>query len=67
MQRSYWLERGYSFYIGRLGGSDTPSDDIWYDEINFAERLLINIHRSSFNLLNINHLLEHTYGIVIVQ
>ena len=64
-QQSYWFEEGYSIYIGRLGGSNTPSEDIWRDEIDCAERLLINIHTPPYNSSNINSLnwenLEHIH------
>ena len=54
MQHSYWLEDDYTFYVGRLSGSITPSGDIWHGEISLAESLLINIHTPAFNSVHIN-------------
>lgn len=65
MQHSYWLEDDYSFYVGRLSGSNTPSDDIWHDEITLAESLLINIHTPAYNSTFINSInnakIEHVH------
>ena len=54
LQHSYWLEDDHNFYVGRLSGSNTPSDDIWHNEIAFAESLLINIHAPAYNTMNIS-------------
>lgn len=54
LQHSNWLEDDHTFYVGRLSGSNTPSDDIWHNEIAFAESLLINIHAPAYNTMNIS-------------
>jgi len=54
MQHSYWFEDDFSIYIGRLNASNTPKDDIWTEEINLAESLLIYVHTPAYNTMNIN-------------
>lgn len=54
MQHSYWFEDDFSIYIGRLSASNTPKDDIWTEEINLAEGLLIYVHTPAYNTMNIN-------------
>lgn len=53
-QTAYWLEKHFSFYIGRISGQFTPSYEIWHDQISAAEQLLINIHAPAYNTANIN-------------
>lgn len=38
-----------SYYVGRLFGHETPSDEIWCRDIKFAERLLIHAHSPAKN------------------
>lgn len=54
MQHSYWFEDDFSIYVGRLSASNAPTDDIWEDEINLAESLLIYVHSPAYNTMNIN-------------
>lgn len=65
MQHTYWLEDDYTFYVGRISGSNTPPDDIWHDEISLSESLLINIHTPAYNSVHINGInntkLEHIH------
>ncbi|MEI3602808.1 hypothetical protein SPD79_12865 [Oceanobacillus sp. SE10311] len=53
-QHSYWFEDEFSVYVGRLSASNIPTDDIWQDEINMAESLLIYVHTPAYNTMNIN-------------
>lgn len=41
------------FHVGRLSGSDTPSNEIWVHEIDLAERLLIYAHKPAFNSMSL--------------
>jgi len=36
-------------YVGRLSGSEKPSDEIWHQQIQLAERLLIFAHSPTLN------------------
>jgi hypothetical protein len=52
-QEKHWLDnhdfKRLNVYVGRLAGQTTPSDKIWQDEINWAERLLIFAHSPATN------------------
>ena len=43
-----------SFYLGRLSGSETPTDAVWNEHISRAERLLIYAHRPAHNSSGLN-------------
>lgn len=45
----YWTPGQITIYKGRLGGSETPSDEQWNEEIKFAEGLLIYVHDPAWN------------------
>lgn len=62
MQHSYWLESHFSFFVGRLSGSVTPSHEIWHDKISAVEQLLINIHAPAYNTANISSVNEEKVG-----
>ena len=47
-ERKYW-KKHCKIYVGRLAGGETPNDDEWNRQIDFAERLLIYSHSPSYN------------------
>ncbi|MFC2947683.1 hypothetical protein [Virgibacillus sediminis] len=55
-----WLDTNDSnntkIYVGRLHGPATPSYDIWSNEIDLAERLLIYVHKPAYNSKSISSL-----------
>ncbi|GAJ99970.1 hypothetical protein [Geomicrobium sp. JCM 19055] len=36
-------------YIGRIGGEHQIDNNVWYEQIKNAERLLIHVHKPAFN------------------
>jgi len=52
-QEKQWLDnhdfKRLNIYVGRMAGKTTPSDKVWQDEINWAERLLIFAHSPAAN------------------
>ena len=36
-------------YAGRLAGNKTPNEEIWSQEIDLAEKLLIYVHKPAYN------------------
>ncbi|WP_241675042.1 hypothetical protein [Paenibacillus luteus] len=44
------------FYVGRLAGSVTPLSEVWLQEIDLAERLLIYAHKPAFNSMSLQTL-----------
>ncbi|TVY04472.1 hypothetical protein FPZ45_02510 [Cohnella terricola] len=46
-------------HVGRLAGSVTPSNDIWLQEIDLAERLLIYAHKPAFNSMSLQTVPHH--------
>lgn len=40
-------------YIGRLAGETTPDEYQWSDEIDLAEKILINVHKPAYNTQNL--------------
>jgi len=49
-----------TIYVGRLLGSETPSDARWNREIDCAEALLINAHKPAHNQVGIRYLSPRT-------
>ncbi|WP_078543530.1 hypothetical protein [Litchfieldia alkalitelluris] len=43
-------------YVGRLIGSNTPEEIVWSEEIDLAERMLINVHKPAYNSKSIARL-----------
>jgi hypothetical protein len=40
-------------HVGRLAAAKTPEDDVWEDEVELAEKLLIHVHSPAYNSSNI--------------
>lgn len=55
-----WLNTNDSnnvkIYVGRLHGSQNPSDEVWSKDIDLAERLLIYVHKPAYNSRSISSL-----------
>lgn len=45
-------------YVGRLSGSKTPSHELWNEEIDLVEKLLIYAHGPAANSSNLNQIPE---------
>ncbi len=56
-QEHWWWDtndpNNLQIYIGRLAGETTPSDNQWSEEIDLVEKLLINVHKPSYNTQNL--------------
>ncbi|RCW62964.1 hypothetical protein [Saliterribacillus persicus] len=47
-------------YCGRLAGEFTPTDNQWSEEIDLAEKLLINVHKPAYNTQNLIPILDES-------
>src|SRR5690606_22253171 len=52
-------------YVGRLGGTQQPTDDAWCEEIDCAEKLLIYSCSPPYNSQNLNSIGEGKNTIVL--
>lgn len=52
LQENWWYTNDSNhlkIYAGRLAGEKTPQEEIWFKEIDLAEKLLINVHKPAYN------------------
>jgi hypothetical protein len=56
-QENWWDtndSRHLKIYVGRLAGERTPQDKGWSQEMDLAEKLLINVHKPAYNSKNLS-------------
>lgn len=56
-QENWWWNtsdpNNLQIYCGRIAGEATPTENQWSEEIDLAEKLLINVHKPAYNTQNL--------------